>query len=500
MAGDDEDKKDVTEEAIEASEEAEKEDANKKDDEAPPTTVVSAETLNNVAERLKFFFSDANIRGDRFMQNQINVRQAHGKRPVAIEVLLRFNTLKKYTTDADVVIQATKQLLADQLVVVNDEKPPALQRVHSFTMEMMNDNVPKSLVVSNLPIQKKTPNEKDENEDEEATYAVSMDDIRKVFEEFGPVAMIRMRFGPSPKQQQQQQQAKKEHEEEHEKRVQYRYPAQYAFVEYEALADCEKALAEILTAKQGNEVEPKRKLQLGGNDLKVISLQDYMDEQKMKRQAKKHDKAAPEEQPADGGSSSENKSNNNNKTESYTVDWKPGCVIKLEGLGDGCDREAIMQAVANAMDYSTVEALKAEQLVYVDYSRGQATGAIRFFEPNDKIKTLLSKLCPTTTTATASTDDADKQENKAEGGGDEDDKAAKDNDVIQIAGAKVEKAYLLEGEQEEKYWKEFIDFKNHQKRRQAESDNHRHNNNSNKRGGGGGKHQHHRNPKRQKRR
>jgi xRRM domain len=579
MAGTDEDKKDATEEVAPKVEEEEAskapgtEEADKKD--APTTTteqqvVSDPETLSHVAERLKFFFSNANIRGDRFMQNQINIRGPDsGKRPVPIEVLLRFNTLKKYTTDPQVVMAAAQQLLSEQLVVVqnnnndnnndsssNSTAGAALRRVHSFTMEMMNDNVPKTLVVSNLPIQKKenanAAGEEKEDDDDEATYAVSMDDIRKVFEEFGPVAMIRMRFGPSPKQLQQQQQAKKkdnEGEEEHHhhdhsrhdaspggRRVQYRYPAQYAFVEYETTADCEKALAEVLTTTQQGgdedvEHQPKqRKLQLGGNELQVTSLQDYMDQQKLKRQAKKENTKSALTTPQDkqkaaiGGDGDGGSTEKENVSSSaaaaaaalYTIDWKPGCVIKLEGLADGCDREAIMTAVATAMEYSTVDALKDDQLVYVDYSRGQTTGAIRFFEPNDKIKMLLSKLyCPTSTTttasasaATASTDasgDDDKQEKKlAEGGGDEG-KAKVDDDtaatVIKIAGAQVERAYLLEGEQEEKYWKEFIDFKNHQKKRQAESSSekqhhHHHHHNNNR-----GKHQHHhRNSKRQKRR
>lgn len=437
------------------------------------TTSTSAETLEKVAERLKFFFSDANLRGDRFLQKEIDMRHGSGKRPVPIEVLLRFNTLKQYTTDAAVVVQAAQKHLSDRLLVVekSDQGPsPALQRVQPFTVEMLNDNIPKSLVVSNLPIAIITKEDgNDDDEEQEAKYAVTMDDIRNIFEAYGEVAMIRMRFGPSPKQQKQQEEEEKadggHDRHSHHQKVKFSYPAQYAFVEYETIDGYEKACAEILTSKQGTDLEPKRKLELCGNELKVISLKDYMDEQRTKRQAKQEAKKQEQEE-----------------KNRYTVDWKPGCVIKLEGLADGCDREAIMDAVAAGMD-STVERIKEEQLVYVDFSRGQTTGAIRFFSPSDKIQILLAKLCPSaaaTAEKPANGDEADNKADKKKDGGDDETKKDGDGDgdtVIQIAGAKVEKAYLLEGEAEEKYWKDFIDFKN-QKRR---LDDRKYNNKSNKR-------------------
>ncbi len=58
------------------------------------------EVVKAVAERLKFFFSDANIRQDRFIRNHLlqqNKNDPSGFVP--LESLLRFNTIKKLTTD-----------------------------------------------------------------------------------------------------------------------------------------------------------------------------------------------------------------------------------------------------------------------------------------------------------------------------------------------------------------------------------------------------------------
>jgi RNA binding motif len=40
---------------------------------------------------------------------------------------------------------------------------------------------------------------------------------------------------------------------------------------------------------------------------------------------------------------------------------------------------------------------------------------------------------------------------------------------VQVAGTKVESAKVLEGDEEEKYWKNFADFKKNQRRNRQDS-------------------------------
>mmetsp|Transcript_18071 Transcript_18071/g.41330 ORF Transcript_18071/g.41330 Transcript_18071/m.41330 type:complete len:160 (+) Transcript_18071:3-482(+) len=117
----------------------------------------------------------------------------------------------------------------------------------------------------------------------------------------------------------------------------------------------------------------------------------------------------------------------------FTFDWKPNCVIKVRGLPEGCDREAVLSAIGKGLDIS-LEDVKSRK-IYVDYSRGQKDGAIRFPEASDGVAALAKKL---------------------EAG------------ELMILDAKVEDALVLEGDEEKKYWEEFIEFKNKQMIQRAE--------------------------------
>ena len=75
-----------------------------------------------------------------------------------------------------------------------------------------------------------------------------------------------------------------------------------------------------------------------------------------------------------------------------------------------------------------------DRKIYMDFSRGQKDGAIRFSEPAEEIAKLCQQL----------------------NGGD-----------LEVAGSKVESAAILEGEEETKYWTNFIDFKNKQLKERA---------------------------------
>ena len=208
-----------------------------------------------------------------------------------------------------------------------------------------------------------------------------------------------------------------------------------AFVEFESQEDCEKAMAETLTFQDGKEVDPKRKLTLGDAALTVRTLTDYVEERK-----------ALKDQDGDGSYANERKRNRHDNGDdedaasaAFTVEWKPGCVIRLEGLPENCDREAILDSIAKGLDV-TVDQVK-DRKIYADFSRGQKDGAIRFID-SDNVAELCAKL--------ASGD-------------------------LTIAGAKVESAKVLEGEDEKKYWDEFVAFKKKQlSHKRDEKSQHRH--------------------------
>jgi hypothetical protein len=277
-------------------------------------------------------------------------------------------------------------------------------------MSMMDDNIPLSLYVGNLPIA-------EPEEGKNTQYAVSMDEVRALFEPYGDVTLVKLQFqkvggdnDASP--------AKKKFD-----------PTGGAFVEFETAEQQQKALEDLCAKKDGEAVEPKTKLTLGGNTLDVITLREWIDSKK-KINKQSNDAGA---KPGPKKREREEVPEPEIVVKEFTVDWKPGCVIQVKGLGESCDREAIRAAVAKGLEMTEEETV--EKGIYADYSRGQTGGAIRFNEPSDSISALVTKL--------ASGD-------------------------VEIAGAKVESASILEGEEEQKYWANFIEFKNKQARHKAE--------------------------------
>ena len=405
---------------------------------------VDETTLQNVAERLKFFFSDANVRQDFFVRkflmtspdgdNKANDDDADAKcspGTVPIEVLLRFNTIKKYTTDPAVIVRAIKEKLSEKLVLKDDDK--SVGRVKPFTKELMSDNIPVSFYIKNLP----TKEEENDHGKKIVQYATSVDELRKFFDPYGDVALVRLRYKKSARSD----------DDNHTDDIQYkdgnngnnnnnnnnknkqprrRYPLGACIVEFDNKEDYEKAAAEVLTLKDGEKVDAKKKLEVGGNTLELMSLQDYIDNLK-KTHSRKRERDEGDEGDDDEGAEEKDQADSLEKID-FKMDWKPNCVIRLKGLAENCDREAILDAVASAMG-TTVEEVSGKKKVRADFSRGQTDGAIRFEEPDDVVGDVVKKL--------------------------------KDGDV-KIAGAKVEEAFLLEGDEEKKYWDDFIEFRKKQ--------------------------------------
>mmetsp|Transcript_14077 Transcript_14077/g.35378 ORF Transcript_14077/g.35378 Transcript_14077/m.35378 type:complete len:392 (-) Transcript_14077:119-1294(-) len=370
------------------------------------TVAVKAEdrtAIEGLKERLEFFFSDANIRQDVFIRKLL---MNSDEKSVGVDVLLRFNTIKKFSEESSVLIQAAKEL-KDSLVV--DEEKMTITRVTPFTKDMMDQNIPKSLLVKNLPI------------NESKQYDVKVDELRELFEKYGKVALVKLKFSSPPFS------GKDNYYGPSKKRR--NFPSGSANIEFHTQEDLEKAAEATLTTKGGETVEPKDKLELAATEtrksateLGVMLLSEFVascKDKKEKRGDKKRSKSEPE---AD-----------EKEIPKFTFDWKPKCVIKVKGLPEGCDREAMLSAIGKGLDVSPEDVMARK--IYVDYSRGQKDGAIRFPEPSDSVDELAKKL-----------------------------KAGE----LKILDAAVEDAALLEGDEEKKYWEDFIEFKTKQAIQRAE--------------------------------
>lgn len=357
-----------------------------------PVAVVKADpqVLKNVAERLSFFFSNANVRVDRFLQKSMGRENDYGG-SVGVDALLKFKSIQQYTDDKDVILQAAKSL--DFLTVKDEDGSICVTK--PMTKDQLNDNIPLSLHVEGLPVS------------EENKYTVSVADLKPLFEEYGSVALIKLKWKPAPGEKMEMGKKRK------------MVPTGSCLVEYSKLEDVAKAEAALLA---GDAADKKvEQLKIKDSVLTVQKLVDWIAARKAakgpREEKKENGDDIKKDNAATNGDSSPDKKRKEFKE--FTVDWKKGCVICLTGLdAASCDREAITAAVAALLGKP-----------YIDYSRGQTDGAIRCPEPNDAMATLVQQLTS----------------------GD-----------VQIAGAKVGSAKILEGEEEEAYWNKFIAFKNKQ--------------------------------------
>jgi len=357
--------------------------------------------VEDVKARLKFFFSDANVRQDVFVRKLL--MKDHGDSPfrVPIDSLLRFNTIKSHTTKPAVVIQATKEL-SDVLTLDADES--AIGRVVRFTEEMMDGNIPKSLHLQNLPL-------KDAEDDQSSkVYAVTMEEVRDRFTTYGEIALVKLKWSSSAAGKEGRKFSKK------------KFPVGAALIEFETEESLQKAAEATLTIKDGETVEPKDKIVLGGADIQVMALSEFI--AKRKKEKKEQEGEAGAE---NGDSKKRSFDEVGGEANKFSVDWKPGCVIKLKGLPSTCDREALLDMLATALEIA-VDDVKGKK-IYVDFSRGQVEGAIRFPEFSDDIAAVATKL--------------------------------KEGD-LKVKEEKLEDAFVLEGDDEKKYWDDFIAFKNRQ--------------------------------------
>jgi hypothetical protein len=359
--------------------------------------------VNDVTGRLEFFFSDANIRQDRFIRKLLMDTDGEEKGLVPVESLLKFNTIKCYTEKVEVVAKAAKAL-PDLLTL--DSTETAIGRKVAFTEDMMNENIPKSIYIKNLPLKEKEHGGKE--------YGCTVDEVKELFKGYGDVVLVKMMWAGPRKQKQ---------------------PDGCAMVEFSTKDGLEKAVAATLTIKDGAEVEATENVTMGESKIGVMLFSEFVEKKKKEGTEK-------------SGSNKRDRDDTEEKEiRTFTCDWKPGCVIKVKGLPEGCNREAILDAVALQLEISMTEV--KEKKIYADFSIGQTEGAIRFLEPDDKVAVMANRF---------------------------------KTGELQISGAKVEDAFLLEGDVEKKDYDDFIAFKNKQIR------HHEENKRSRKKGKFGGRH------------
>lgn len=374
------------------------------------TTDDDPKTIEDVKERLKFFFSDANLRQDAFLRKLLMYSD---EKSVTAEVLLRFNTIKKHTNKDSTLIKAAKEL-TDSLVV--DEEKMSITRVTPFTKEMMDENIPKSLWVKKLPLT------------ESGQYDVNADELRALFSKYGDVALVKLKYSSYPNS------ADNSHYGPNSGGKRKKFSVGAAAIEFHKQEDLDKAAEATLTTKDGEKVEPKDKVTLAESetrksaiDLEVVLLSEHIAMRKAEKGEKDKNKRKK------GEDKKRPKPEEETEVPKFTFDWKPNCVIQIRGLPEGCDREAILSAISKGLNISPEEVKNRK--IYADYSRGQKDGAIRFPEPSDSVAEVAKNL-----------------------------KAGE----LKIADAKLEDAVVLEGEEEKKYWEAFIDFKNKQLIQKAE--------------------------------
>lgn len=330
---------------------------------------------------------------------------------LTLDNLLKFATIKQISEDKELLVKAangddaTLGERIKKLIAINEERGE-IRRVETFDYKTMGDGSSLSLYVKNIPV-------------EEGKYAVSRDEVKALFETYGRVGIVNLRFG----------------RQEGERRATALGKAVVEFEDEEGIA---KALEDLVVAesekKEGEDgddevkAEPKTVLELKGSKLdieKMLPLRMFKNKDGNNKRSRDEDKA------------DDNEAEEEIKVEfePVTLDWEKGCVIAVTGLStEKCDRESIREAVSDILKVSTD--VKTSGL-YVDYTRGQSEAKLRLVEATKgaEMKELVDKLT--------------------------------DGSIV-IAGEKVGSAKILEGEEEEEYWKGFIKFLNDKKRQRME--------------------------------
>jgi hypothetical protein len=320
-------------------------------DDAPsaPTTETNndATMTAELVERLHFFFSNANLRQDKWMRNEMKENGC-----ITLEQLLKFQTIKSISTDKQLLAKAAAELKDE---IVYDEEKEELRRVVPFDWDTMGDGSHLSLCCKNVPL-----SEEEKSDGEKAfygtkqEYAVTRDELKMLFEPYGRVGIVKLRFG---------------------RREGQAYPLGMAIIEFEDEEGMKKASAELLP-KEGEDAN--KVLEIKGSKLsfeKVKPMKCFQNKSSKRSRDDKKDDDKEEDV----------------EFEPVRVEMQKGCVIALTGLSDEtCDRESIREAVSDILKVS--KDIKTSGL-YVDYTRGATTGNLRLTESKpEEMKELVDKL------------------------------------------------------------------------------------------------------------
>ncbi|EJK54807.1 hypothetical protein THAOC_25534, partial [Thalassiosira oceanica] len=170
--------------------------------------------LSSFVERLGFFFSDSNLRRDKWMRAKLD--ESGG---LTLDDLLSFNTIKTISTDKALLAKAAEDADLKDLISYDAEKEVISRRV-KFDRETAGDGHELSIVVQNLPLTTTPPEEEKAADDGKAEeekkaaedgkseeekkaaedckpvfkpcYAVNRDEVKALFEPYGKVGIVQL--------------------------------------------------------------------------------------------------------------------------------------------------------------------------------------------------------------------------------------------------------------------------------------------------------------------
>lgn len=402
-------------------------DVKSSDGVAPPAPSKGDDDGDKIAaltERLRFFFSNANLRQDKWMRNQLETTGC-----LNLESLLKFHTIKKISEDKNVLAKAAQCDELKELVMYSDENGGEVRRVVPFDWKTMGDGSHLSLYIKNIPVTKEADCKKEDGAEEgkpfRPRYAVTRDEIKALFEPYGRVGIVSLRYTPKAG------------------RNGPSNPLGVAIVEFDNEDGIAKACAELALEEDNNDgkegeekpcADAADSSKVEEKEGKVLELKGQTLTIKKMRPSKKFDNSPRNDKRSrdsqDGGDPAEEEP----PFEPITLEWEKGCVIHMTGLSDTtCDRESIRAAVSDILGVTTD--VKTSGL-YVDYNRGAVEGNLRLKEAKPaEMKELITKL---------------------------------NDGTVKIGNEQVATAKILEGEEEEKYWEGFTKFLNDRKKMQDE--------------------------------
>ena len=336
---------------------------------------------------------------------------------IEILSLVKFNSIRKYSKVIEDIAAAAR--LVPSVVVSKDGA--AIRRKDPLPETGSSDSVARSVFVDNVPMQTVTPSAANDVKDENSVegeanattaeepssssssgaaaapaastkgslrFTVSVDGVKALFEQFGKIALIRFRFSKSDLKKKVDKQA-----------------LGSLFIEFESAESAVSCAA----AAAGS-------LKFGDNELTIKSMSAFL--AKDGKGGKKGASASA----GGGADSAASAAAAESAKEVKPLEWTKGCVITFASLPPACDREALKSAVESAAVGAPSDEDNADPLkdLYVDYSRGEKTGAVRFGKTSKTVLHIAEK--------------------------------AKAGEVS-VGDAKIE-GKLLEGEEEEQYWRD----------------------------------------------